>query len=128
MIVVRTDDLADTIRTLDREEVGYNPPTGGSRRALDGSFLQWRLLTFKNPDLSQQAFVIEWSRATVHPSEIVPPGCTLRSFSIHQPAFDVLSKTLQIIEIDTIMAHAAESSTEVVIEGRRGLVEFASTV
>jgi len=125
MIVVRSDDLAHTIRALDDAAIGYNLPTGGSRQAPDGSLLKWRLLTFSHSELSRQVFLIEWSRDSVHPSRTSRTGCRLASFRIRQPASSLLSRLLNILDLDSLVVDGRESSVEFVIEGRSGAVRFS---
>lgn len=86
-----TDDLAAVARAAKAAGIAIDEPRDGSRSRPDGKVLRWKSFGLKDDRDGMLPFFIEWSHASVHPSQDAPQGCKLVSFAAESPAADQLT-------------------------------------
>jgi Glyoxalase-like domain len=95
---IRTDDLDALSAAARREGLAPQGPVAMSRDHPDGVRLDWRILDLAHCRFGEIPFVIDWG-ASPHPSESVPAGCELRSFTALHPEADELARLYAALDI-----------------------------
>jgi hypothetical protein len=123
---VHTRDLETLIARVGAAGFPLVGPTPGSRRALDGTLLEWRTAGTSNPGLTLAPFFIEWGSGTAHPSRTSPGGCRLVSLGLVQPDTTELSAFLRAAGYEPVLEAGTRPAMRVVLDCPRGRVSFAS--
>jgi hypothetical protein len=96
---IRTDDIDALGAAARREGLSLQGPVAMSRNRPDGVRLDWRILDLAHSRFGEAIpFVIDWG-ASPHPSESVPAGCELRSFTVLHPEADELARLYGALDI-----------------------------
>src|ERR1043166_7498486 len=101
-------------------------PTPGSRRAPDGTLLEWRTAGSSGPGLALAPFFIEWGSGTPHPSSTSPRGCRLVCLELVQPDTTRLSAFLRAAGYEPALRRGKALSMRVDLDCPRGRVSFSS--
>ncbi len=119
---LHTPALASLVQQVRSAGLEIEAPTPGSRRTPDGSLLAWQSASVDQ--LGVTPFFIEWSKDTPHPSTTSPPGCTLVSLALEQPAPERLQLLFKTAGFPATISRSARAGMTVTLECPRGRVEF----
>jgi hypothetical protein len=96
---IRSDDLDALSAAARREDITLQGPVAMSRARLDGARLDWTILYLEESRFGEAIpFVIDWGTSP-HPSESIPVGCQLRSFTVLHPEADQLARLYAALDI-----------------------------
>jgi len=117
---VHTLNIDKVAERLRKAGVAFQGPTPGSRARPDGKVLHWQTLNLDNDRDGLLPFFIQWSAATIHPSEDAPQGCTLEGFSIAGPDVAALLAEFQRLGIDVNVESGKAAHRRARIVGPKG--------
>jgi len=95
----------------------------GSRKAPDGSTLEWTNLTLESPFGQQMPFFIDWKNSP-HPSQSTPGGCHLLGFEVLHPDAENLRAVYRKLEIAITVNAAPKAGFIAHIASPKGTVTF----
>jgi hypothetical protein len=104
---IRSDDLEALSAAARREGLSLQGPVAMSRNRPDDVRLDWTILHLEDSRFGEAIpFVIDWG-SSPHPSESVPAGCQLRSFTVLHPEADELTRLFGALDIPVPVKRAA---------------------
>jgi hypothetical protein len=96
---IRSDDLDSLSDAARREGLSLEKPVAMHRNRPDGVRLDWTILPLEDSRFGEAIpFVIDWG-SSPHPSESVPAGCQLRSFTVVHPEADELARLYSALDV-----------------------------
>lgn len=121
---LHTPGISATVQQVRRVGIEIQGPTPGSRRAPDGTLLEWQSAAVD--DLGVTPFFIEWSKDTVHPGTTSPSGCSFVSMELVHPAPERLELLFKTVGFSATVSKAPRPGMKVTLDCPRGRVEFRS--
>ena len=113
--------LDNRLRAAGFETSGVIP---GSRAKPDGTTLKWRSLSVGGHDNDLVPFVIEWDRASTHPSADSPAGCTIKALRLEHPDPAKIDRFLEAMGLRVRAARGARPKITALLSTPRGDVEL----
>jgi hypothetical protein len=121
-----TSSIEDVVNRLRAAGLEAGEPVPGSRRAPDGTLLQWKTAFAAGPGLELAPFFIEWSTGTTHPSASAPAGCRLASLEIELPDVGPLHALFGAVAFEQTLRTGKTPAVRMALDCPTGLVTFSS--
>lgn len=114
------DDLASLAAQLQKQKIGFEPVTPGSRRRPDGAMLHWSTLNLHDTRNGLFPFFIQWGAGSPHPSLDAPSGCSLLHFLAESPHPDALSAQFQALGLNVKVVQGDRERLIATLSGSHG--------
>jgi hypothetical protein len=123
-LAARSDELAETQRTL--AEVGLNSPAPFEmgRKLPNGGTLSWRIMAHAPGGAHgwEFPFFIDWGTVPAHPAEDSPKGCSIARFAALGPDAAGLERAYRAVGLDMRVKRAMRPGIETVLDTPKGEV------
>jgi Glyoxalase-like domain len=123
---LQTRSIGSVVTRLRAAGFTVDGPIPGSRRALDGTLLQWQTAAASGAGLELAPFFIEWSKETTHPSVSSPGGCTLAQMEISHPQPARLRAVFSAVSFQTVVSEGKRPGMRLTLDCPRGRVTFSN--
>ena len=110
---VSVNDIQLARQTMAPVGATLGPDMPGSRVSPSGTTLEWATATLEAPRIATAPFFIHWKPSTPHPSTTSPPGCTLSSMEVHDPAATDLSRALNALRVSGVAIRRGDAHISV---------------
>jgi hypothetical protein len=123
---LQTRAIDNVVTRLRSAGFAVDGPMPGSRRALDGTLLQWQTAAVNGAGLELVPFFIEWSKETTHPSVSSPGGCTLVQMELSHPQPARLRALFAAVAFPTVVSEGKRPAMRLTLDCLHGRVNFSS--
>ncbi|MFQ5738275.1 MAG: VOC family protein [Acidobacteriota bacterium] len=120
----RTESLAEVEERIRGAGLESSGVVAGSRKKPDGTTLRWRTLVVRGHDGTVVPFLIQWDRASPHPSQDSPRGCTLRELRLEHPDPDKMNRFLEAMGLSPRVMKGNRPKITAILDTPKGRVEL----